>query len=329
MKICLICNYDGTDDEGIKKFSLKTCELLIKRNHQVAICNIRKHNINIFRKLRKYDIVHSFLRPTPATLPVISIFSKLLGNGKLVITFLQPPIGNKNIIRKMIKWMQPSLILVQSRATYQDLSSQNTNTKYLWGGVDTQKFSPVSTDTKRRIRHYYGINERSFVALHVGHLRPGRNIEFLLRLKQCFPEMEIIVIGSMFAETDGTILSKLVEAKCIVIQRYMRHIEEIYQLSDAYIFPTINPSSCIELPLSVLEAMSTNLPVLSTAFGALPDVFEGSTDGLFLCEKLDGIIDSLSLVKHIIPRTREAVLNLDWEQVTKKLEDMYYNVLSK
>ena len=55
---------------------------------------------------------------------------------------------------------------------------------------------------------------------------------------------------------------------------YITHLEEIYALSDCYVFPTTDRRYCVEMPLSVLEAMSCNLPMLTTRFGALPGVFE-------------------------------------------------------
>ena len=35
-------------------------------------------------------------------------------------------------------------------------------------------------------------------------------------------------------------------------------------------FSTVDPKACIETPLSVLEALSCNIPVITTKFGSLP-----------------------------------------------------------
>ena len=48
-------------------------------------------------------------------------------------------------------------------------------------------------------------------------------------------------------------------------------------MSDLYVFPVVNNTEAIDMPLSVLEAMSCSLPVISTRFGGLVDYFEEDT----------------------------------------------------
>jgi len=59
------------------------------------------------------------------------------------------------------------------------------------------------------------------------------------------------------------------------MDRYIKKIEEIYQLSDCYIFPITFEGGGISILLSVLEAMACNLPVVTTKFGGLPAIFKG------------------------------------------------------
>ena len=68
------------------------------------------------------------------------------------------------------------------------------------------------------------------------------------------------------------------------------NIEEVYALSDCYVFPTppMNKINSIEIPLSVLEAMACNLSVITTKFGALPKVFEEGDGLIFVDDGEDG-----------------------------------------
>ena len=94
----------------------------------------------------------------------------------------------------------------------------------------------------------------------------------------------VLIIGRQYENADKQVIDELEEAGCNVWIKHFPDIEEIYNLSDCYVFPTINKKACIEMPLSVMEAMACNLPVITTKFGALPRVFD-QTDGLFFVDE--------------------------------------------
>ena len=101
-------------------------------------------------------------------------------------------------------------------------------------------------------------------------------------------------------------------------------------LSDCYIFP-VPPASrrdSIEHPLSVMEAMACNLPIITTRFGALPRIFENG-DGLFFAEKEEDFFDALEEIKNktIEIKTRDMILPYSWENVIKKLYKIYSDLL--
>jgi glycosyltransferase involved in cell wall biosynthesis len=112
----------------------------------------------------------------------------------------------------------------------------------------------------------------------------------------------------------------LTTSGCLVWRRHFRKIEELYQLADLYVFPVIDRLGSIELPLSVMEAMSCNLLVVSTKFGALPRILK-EEDGLIFIDEVDAIplkIEQVKKEKSPI-RTREKVILYSWENVIKSL----------
>ena len=60
-----------------------------------------------------------------------------------------------------------------------------------------------------------------------------------------------------------------------VLRENLPAIHELYQLADVYLFPVQRADAAMEIPLSVLEAMAVNLPIITTPFGRLTELFEG------------------------------------------------------
>ena len=107
--------------------------------------------------------------------------------------------------------------------------------------------------------------------------------------------------------------------KLVTMDMAIETIEEVFRLADGYVFPTVNYMSAIEIPLSVLEAMATNLPVATMAFGGIPDLFEDG-GGLFICHSEDEFIrKSHMMLEKPEPATRDLVINLSWDQVAAEI----------
>ena len=120
----------------------------------------------------------------------------------------------------------------------------------------------------------------------------------------------------------------LKDAGCIVWTNYFPNLEEIYALSDCYVFPTINRRACIETPLSVLEAMACNLPVITTKFGALPRMFKEG-EGLFFIKSEREVSKIIEILKNnnLKIKTREKILPYSWEVIGKRLIKIYSELI--
>lgn len=174
--------------------------------------------------------------------------------------------------RLLLRYLKPDFLFLMGSAQKQFFQEQGFKVRVLPPAIDASKFRPVTPEKRSQLRQKYGLGPQR-VVLHVGHVRPGRNIEQLAEL-QGKENMQVVVVGSTSTEADRGLKERLVDRGVRVMDQYIPAIEEIYQLADVYVFPVIRQDAAIEMPLSVLEAMACNLPVVTTRFGGLVEHFQ-------------------------------------------------------
>ena len=185
-------------------------------------------------------------------------------------------------------------------------------------GIDPVRFAP-NVGERRQLKEKYGIPADKPVILHVGHLRPQRNIEVLLNLEESMHA--VLVVSTQTAnEQDAALRQRLSERENItILDSYIPNIEEVYQCSDVYLFPVKDEHACIASPLSALEAAACDLPVVTTAFGELRQLLacEGFYEiESFEPEQLNGLLRRAYEEKK---STRASVLEYDWNMAVRQL----------
>jgi glycosyltransferase involved in cell wall biosynthesis len=171
---------------------------------------------------------------------------------------------------------------------------------------------------KSDLRRKYDFPSDKYIVLHVGHINRNRNVQFLGNI-QCLDYVQAIAVGSTTYPEDEDLVKELKEKGVIVLTNYFRKIEEIYQCADCYLFPVFSDGACIEVPLSVLEAMASNLPVVTTKFRGLPNLIS-EHNGLVYVNNKGEILSKINSVKSIPdPRTRDLVGQFSWENVVKQV----------
>jgi glycosyltransferase involved in cell wall biosynthesis len=228
-----------------------------------------------------------------------------------------------SVASRFASFLKPDLVLVQSKKSENLFQEMGMITKLVpLSGIDLKTFVPINKMEKEILRQKYNLNTDKFIILHVGHIRHGRNIRLLKKLAK-YRDIQIIIIGSTSTGMDDDLYKELIKTDCLIITDYIKKIEEFYQLSDCYLFPTTSVINCIQFPISVLEAMACNIPVITTKFGALYDYFN-EEDGLVFIG--DGKIDKyVELIKSgsIEVKTRMMVSDFSWENISADLEDIY------
>jgi len=327
MKICLLGEFSGNLDEGMRIVSSHFAEEL-SNHHQILTSDIRNvFTKEFWRDIKNFDpiVIHYIHGPSIKSFVLLKMLSFRCRSAKTVMYAMHPDFSF--LSKRFIPLFKPNLILIQSYETEEIFKNLGCKTEFLPCGVDIKKFKPATEETKEELRDKYGIDQDKFVILHIGSIKEGRNVQLLEKLQN--ENDQVIIIGAISTGIDKNLTQQLKNSGCLVWAEYFKNIEEIYALSDCYLFPTSpeNKLSAIEMPLSVLEAMSCNLPVITTKFGALPRAFKEG-DGLFFVENENDIFMVLERIKNtnMKIKTREKVLPYSWENIGKKLEKIYFRL---
>lgn len=323
MKICVVSNFSDDFDEGLRNVA-RSLYLVLKKNHDVKKVNY--FSISDLLSLRQFNpsIIHFVLSPTVYGLLMAKIASILNHQSKIIISATNCSIPEWRIL-KILKFLKVDLVLVQSKETEDFFKSLGFPTKFFFNSVDTDKFKPISDSQKQKLRIEYQIPLDKFVLLHVASLTRQRNLEMLMEIQD--EKNQVLIIGRENEKVNLNVLQKLREKGCKVWIKHFQNIEEVYNLSDCYVFPSKEKNACIETPLSVLEAMACNLPVITTNFGSLPNLFQ-EEEGLFFIEEPRDIYKILETINEVKVNNREKIQPFALNNFLEDLLNLYDEVLN-
>jgi glycosyltransferase involved in cell wall biosynthesis len=220
--------------------------------------------------------------------------------------------------RVMVSELRPDKVFAQSQETIRYLEWLGMAAQFLPAGVDLERFRPATPEMRGRLREKHGLPQDRYLVLHAGHLKPGRNTELLLGCGES--ATPVLVCGSSMGRDEG-LRQRLIAGGVILIESYVRDIEEIYQACNAYLFPVREEGSAMDFPLSVLEAMACNLPVVAYPFGGLPMAFEPG-GGLVFTETDEAMLAALESVRRIPVQTRTKAEPYAWDAVAGRMLEL-------
>jgi len=324
MKVGLVGHFSDALDEGVRNVGRSLGNGLESEGIEVRKFTISSSSE--WKSLRKFrpDIIHFVLTPTSRGILTTKLISKRNPEAKTVISALHPSLW----ARRFLKPLGPDLVLVQSKKSDLLFRSVGFETCFFPNGVDLSKFKPIGEPQIRRLRDEFRVPADSFVVLHLASMRRARNLD-IFKAIQREGGNQVIIVGRENEGGSERLARELTEAGCLVWKKHFSNVEAIYNVADCYVFPTIEPKACIETPLSVLEAMACNLPLVTTRFGALPDVFnEGS--GLVFVDDVERMPSILGDIKNNLLNvdTRSLVAPYSWDDLAEGLIEIYNRLLS-
>lgn len=137
--------------------------------------------------------------------------------------------------------------------------------RYIPNFVSKKMFYPVGQEEKRAKRHKYGIAENAFVVIGAGQVQHRKGVLDFIEVAKRLPDIQFIWAGGF---SFGKITAGYKELKKIydnppknvifsgIIDRST--MNDYYNLSDMLFLPSYNEL----FPMTILEAMSSGLPIL-------------------------------------------------------------------
>ena len=253
----------GISKKKLKKFRpsavFKIVEIIKK--HDVDIIHCQRHKPTIYGTLAAW----------------------LAGKKVKVLTTVHGRNRTRTLSRKIINYVlfnRISRIISVSDAVRDDILKTNWNLSSdkvatVYNGIDTDKFSD-STYTRQEVRTHLGLAIKdAFVFGTVGRLTKVKGQKVLLRafakVIRKYPNSWLVITGKGALETELRRLAmELNINKHVVFLGFRKDIPDILQAYDAFILPSFSEG----LPLSLLEAMATGIPVISSRVGGVPEILD-------------------------------------------------------
>jgi glycosyltransferase involved in cell wall biosynthesis len=186
--------------------------------------------------------------------------------------------------------------------------------RVIFNGVDIQEFQPGAVDRQR-----WQFPQDSAIGLFVGDITSSRkNLDSVLKAMVQVPDLHLAVVGAIKTSPYPLMAQTLGIADRVHFLDYRRDVPDIMRAADFLVFPS-RYEACT---LSLLEAMSSGLPVItaSSAGGsevvgqAAGIVLENSEDIVKLAQSLDRLTHDTALRQQMGKAARQIAENHSWQQ---------------
>lgn len=196
-------------------------------------------------------------------------------------------------------------------------------------GIDLKKFqtNPIIRNEKRRwLCHEYDIPSSATVLLSVGEVNKNKNhrvvIEALGQLKRKDIYYVICGRGPLLDEYKELSRQYKIEEQ-VILTGYRTDVADFYKAADVFVFPSFREG----LPVAVMEAMASGLPVITTRIRGSSDLVTEGENGLLVQPKdVAGFCNAINQYANVLKREMTAKNNIEKanEYDLKHILQIYY-----
>lgn len=161
-------------------------------------------------------------------------------------------------------------------------------------GIDVEEY--ISRDSSQTIhRSDLGLGDRDYVFINIASIVPNKGQNVILaaleKVVKEYPQIKVLSFGSILAEPYFQFLTEWIEKQHLSehfkMVGFVEDVRPYFQIADAFL-----STSFIEgWPLSVMEAMLYELPVIATQAGGVKEILGPDGSGIVLRNSYDDFRD--------------------------------------
>jgi glycosyltransferase involved in cell wall biosynthesis len=188
------------------------------------------------------------------------------------------------------------------------LGMNQQQVKTIPNGIDTNKFSPVSSEQKHRIRQRLSLPKDRTIFSFTGRLAASKGVLLLIRawkdLVQQYPGIHLVVVGSgttklSFDSCEEELVNYIKThslGATVTLTGQVDNVQAYLQASDAFVFP----SDYEGFGLAIVEALACALPAVITRVGVANEYIQDYQNGILINPKDQaGLTEAMSwLLNH-------------------------------
>lgn len=194
-------------------------------------------------------------------------------------------------------------------------------------GVDVDAFAPGSRrEEVAALREALAIDPQRRVAIFVGSEWQRKGLEPVIRAVALAEGWLLLVVGSGDRDRYEALADELGVANAIRWTGVSRDVAPLYQLADAFVFPT----SYEAFPLVALEAAASGLPILATPVNGVRELVTDGVNGFLIAPdprdiagRLRTLADDPALLERLGRAARSAALEYSWEKMIERHHQLY------
>lgn len=188
-------------------------------------------------------------------------------------------IGQKKELKDIVRFTLKSSDGITTVCKY--LSDQvkrkfniDNNVKVIYNYVDTERFRKTDNPALRK-----KLGRGGKIILHASNFRAIKNVDDIIntfrKVKKSVPSRLVLIGDGPEKQRIKRKVASNKLSKDVLFISARKDIEKFYSASDIFMLASIR-EGC---PLSILEAMSSSLPVISTKVGGIPEVVQDGKTG--------------------------------------------------